>query len=287
MGFEQFSEKFASLDQLSEPFGSALAKCLGQREQLRTVVFGPSFKTMGQRRPATVLVVTDQQWLVASDDERGGVGTVAASFQDSVLLELVDILLAGHLRIDFGAEHGQLNSVAIDFNTVMIDYYRQAIDLILEGIEGSAGKSRFQFPDEERFRDWPMKFRNAAINHIPQCSEFVDAVCWPPTIGGFQRELAPAACLIVTTRELVLISDERAHWWMRATNQTKLGTIVTYCPLQRLTGFRLQHQPRLALLDLQTQAGHGTETLHIAMPADCTQEVRRIIERVSYPLPVG
>jgi hypothetical protein len=110
---------------------------------------------------------------------------VSASYHDSLIVELAVILLAGHLRIDYGEPGNLVKSAVIDFNTVMIDYYREAIDLILNGIEETTNENATSVPNEKWFRDWPMKFRSAVINYLPRGSQLLDALYWSAVIGGF------------------------------------------------------------------------------------------------------
>ena len=53
-----------------------------------------------------------------------------------------------------------------------------------------------------------MKFRTEAERYRPKGKRLSAAMRWPAIFGGFQRELAPAGALLVTERELVLISEE-------------------------------------------------------------------------------
>ena len=45
---------------------------------------------------------------------------------------------------------------------------------------------------------------------MPKGRRLLFATHWPALIGGFRRELAPAAALALTERELILVSDEKA-----------------------------------------------------------------------------
>jgi hypothetical protein len=59
---------------------------------------------MGEMSPATVLAVTDNGWLLASEAEDGGVRVEKCSLSDTLLLELTSILLLGPTkgRLYFG-----------------------------------------------------------------------------------------------------------------------------------------------------------------------------------------
>ena len=54
-----------------------------------------------------------------------------------------------------------------------------------------------------------MKFRNEAQRYWPKGQRLLAAIQWPPTFGELQRQIAPAGALLISERQLVLISDEK------------------------------------------------------------------------------
>jgi hypothetical protein len=75
----------------------------------------------------------DEQY-VASETEGDGAAVEKSKFSDTLYLELKSILLLGQLRICFAAVDKPY-SVTIRFETVEDHFYREAIDLILAGID--------------------------------------------------------------------------------------------------------------------------------------------------------
>jgi hypothetical protein len=133
----------------------------------------------------------------------------------------------------------------------------------------------------ERKRTHPLKisalmFRNAVPELLPEGRRLAGAVQWPAAYGGFGRELAPAAALLITDHELLLISEESA--WVRGPRHAKYGYIATYFPLVRLADFAFLGNGRLSILELRMHASHGGETLQILFPPDSRQEVSRAVE---------
>ena len=59
------------------------------------------------------------------------------------------------------------------------------------------------------FEAWPIKFRNEARRYWPRGQRLLAAVQWPTIFGDLERQLAPAGALLITERELVLISEEK------------------------------------------------------------------------------
>jgi hypothetical protein len=224
-------------------------------------------------------VVTDRRWLVASDENGDPVTIVSAPFEKTLLVEMAIVLLAGHLKIDFESADAKPSTVVVEFNTVMAKLYQEATNAILAGIENGAPGPVNNSPVAGLFNTWPLKFQNTLANHIPGEDEILAATYWPSVTSGFQRELAPAAALIATNRDLLLISDESASFWARAKDATKLGSIFTYFPLARLGEFHFSNHERLGHLDLGMHAIHGGEKLHVLFPAECESAVRKVIER--------
>jgi hypothetical protein len=89
--------------------------------------------------------------------------------------------------------------------------YHEAIDAILDGIDPNPSRTTENDPDLGKlFESWLMKFRAEAQRYRPKGQPLLAAIQWPPIFGGYQRELCPAAALLIVSRELVLISEEKS-----------------------------------------------------------------------------
>src|SRR6516162_4260409 len=205
----RFPTRLNTVSDAPEPLRSALVEILPSGEPTRLVMHAPAFAAGEEKSPATVLAVTNNGWLVASETEGGGASVEKSSFSDTLFLELKSILLLGQLRICFAAADKSY-SVVIKFETVEEEPYREAIDLILAGIDpaltGAVEKGR---TEASTLEGWPMKIRNEAQRYWPMGQRFLAAIQWPAVLGGSQEELAPAGALLVTERELVVISEEK------------------------------------------------------------------------------
>ena len=144
---DRFATKLESIDEVPEPLRGALIDNFLSPESVRLLIHAPAFLTSDHRSPATgpavtptlvtpatVLALTSDGWLVASETEDGGTSVKKSDFDDTLLLELTSILLSGQLKIYFGAV-GTSYSAIIDFDTVGEELYREAIDLILASID--------------------------------------------------------------------------------------------------------------------------------------------------------
>jgi hypothetical protein len=273
---DRFATRANRVEETPEPFRGTLLGHLSPQESIRLLAFSLAYTSLGVRSPATLLTLTDRRWLLVSDDEDGRTAVAESGFDDTLLIELTEILLYGRLKIDF-VSGGKAQACAIEFNIVSDKHYREAVRLILRGVEGeSATAACGEARSVPSLEAWPIQFRNAVLESLPEGRLPLAAVQWPAVYGGFRRELAPAAAILTTDRELVLISEERA--WAGGPGQVKYGTIATYLPLARLARYRFRPHERFSILDLEIHASHGGETLQILFPPDLEEAVADVME---------
>jgi hypothetical protein len=312
-----FPTKLDNVSDAPEPLLSALLENLPSGEAVRLLVYSPAFPTGDEKSPATVLAVTDKGWLVASQTEDGAVTREKSDFSDILFLELRSILLLGQLRISFAAVD-VLSSVTVNFEAVGDEFYREAIELLLAGIDPRLNA----VPQQERneasiFDGWPMKFRNEAQRYLPKGQRLLAATRWPVVFGESEREIAPAGALLVTERELLLISDEKesssetpsteeepkerpSEQEASATSEPpeeetadgdpqklpgdvyEFGEIITFVPRLRLADFHVSDREHFGVLALQLHAAHGgEEKLEIIFPSNHEKAVAKAMEQVS------
>jgi hypothetical protein len=105
---------------------------------------------------------------VASETEDGGASVEKAHFHDTLFLELTSILLSGQLRIYFAAV-GTSYSATMNFATVGEELYREAIDLVLSGIDRTpATTAEIDREGISPFETSPLKFRREAERYRPK-----------------------------------------------------------------------------------------------------------------------
>jgi hypothetical protein len=279
----RFPTKLHTISDAPEPFRSALADSLPSGEPVRLLVHAPAFSIGDQKSPATVLAVTNQGWLVASETEEGSATLEKSDFSNTLFLELTSVLLFGQLKIYFAAVSTSY-SVTITFETVEDEVYREAIDLIRAGIDpaltGVAGTDR---NEASMFEAWPMKIRNEAHRFSPRGKRFLAAVQWPALFGEADRQLAPAGALLISDRELVVISEEKGSSAESSSAEElkeKFGGIITFVPGVRLVDFHVSHQESFDVLALEVHAAHGEKKLEIIFPSDEEKTVRMAMEQM-------
>jgi hypothetical protein len=314
----RFPTKLDTVSDAPEPFRSALVESVPAGTPVRLLIYAPSFPTGDDESLATVLAITNSGWLVATLIEEGRVTLEKSDFSATLFLELAAILLLGQLRISFTALDA-LHSVTIKFESVWDEFYREAIDLMLAGIDPTRPAVDSQNrKDVPIFKAWPMKFRNEAQRYWPKGQALLTATQWPSIRN------TPAAALLITERELVLISEGQrssaepppetgsveespeqensslAEAAGPGTSEppsvphtenadldggtlpgdvSEFAEIVTYISRVRLANFQVSNQEGLAVLTLLLQAAHGSAKLEILFPADDEKAVSKVMEQ--------
>ena len=275
-GDDRFTTRANRVEDMPEPFRGVLLEHLSTHDFIDLLAFTPSWTSQGVMSPATLLTLTEHRWLFVSEDDRNGASVVESAFEDTLLVELTEILLWGQLKIDFvGA--GMTHSCAIAFNTFTGDLYRDAVRRILRRVERPAAIAPPDSPAARPLTEMkPIIFRNAVPKSLAEGRRPIAAVQWPAVLGAYGRELAPSAALLTTDRELVLVSEKRVG--IRMPGKAKYGYIATYFPLcdwrgsfsngtKDTSSCKLTSRPRAA--------GNDTGTL---FPRECEQNVSQVLE---------
>src|SRR5215469_1466231 len=254
----RFPTKLDTVSDAPEPFRSALLQSFPSGEPIPLLVHAPAFTTADEQSAATVLAVTNDGWLLVSETENGSADVEKSNFRETLYLELKSILLLGQLRICFAAVD-KSHSATIKFETVEDHFYREAIDLMLAGIDPAlTGTVQEGRSEASMFEGWPMKIRNEAQRYWPKGQQFLAAIHWPVIFRGSQEQLAPPGALLATERELVVILEEREFLTARppqtpSAEESKaiVGGINTFVPHVRLKDFHVSHQEGSGVLALQ------------------------------------
>jgi hypothetical protein len=272
---EQFATSAKRITDLPSPFREAIKDHVSETEAIHDLIYSPSFSTAKFQSPASVLCVTNQRWLIALLGEEGKVLVDRSSYDHTLSVELTLILLYGQLKMTYAA-NGEAKSVALQFNTVMHGTYARAIQYILDAIDQREEVAFSSLPLGNLIvSDWPLKLRNFSLLYAPKNSQFEDGVCWEETRGSFGRELAPAAALLLTDRHVVVIAEERITRWFQFGRTAKYGAIITYFPLNRLTGFQMIARHRVCTLQIVASEKYGTERFEILFPVGKQSVVSR------------
>ena len=274
-----FAAAAARIGDTPQPFREILWQRIPKAEAVRQLIFSPAFVAGKFQALASVLCVTDRRWLVLLGQNDGRITVDEAVYDTTLLVELTIILLYGQVKIHFVANR-ETRTAALQFNTVMQRTYSNAIQAILDAIDGKEQSARK--PDWIRspmISGWPLKFRNFAIIYVPARSHLLDGVCWKEIRGSFNRELGPAAALVLTDRHIVLIAEEKGTGWFQFRQQTKHGAVMTYFPLDRLADFHIKARKRFSILELEGHENQGKGKIEVMIPTDKQEVVARLIGR--------
>jgi hypothetical protein len=186
---------------------------------------------VGKVSLANLLAILEHEWIVVVCAENAEPEVYRCQFADTLLVEIIDILLYGRLRLDF-VKDGRTRSATVEFNTVMAELYREAVQISLGGMDGVCQAA---LDDSGKIYDvikvLPLKFQNGILRYLPVGQQVLGFVHWPAVLERklkiFWRELAPEGVLVLTNRQLLFISEEKA-WWR---GKSKYGHVVTYFPL--------------------------------------------------------
>jgi hypothetical protein len=86
----RFPTKLDIITDAPEPLRSALMESFPSEKPIRLLVHAPAFLTVGEEAPATVLAVTNDGWLIASETEDGGASVEKSAFGET-LISRVDV----------------------------------------------------------------------------------------------------------------------------------------------------------------------------------------------------
>ena len=292
---EQLHNQLLSVEEAPEVFRQALREY--HTEQFDLMLYSPAYQ-LGRRYPASILVVTQMGWLALIDDAAGHVAVHQAAYTETLLLEITLILLYGALRIDYLAEEN-VRSVTIEFNAVHRDDYEHVVYGILGSIGGRTGQYASQGELDAQLDALPSKFHQAALHSLPLGQRLHSVLHWPASNGSqhfwSSHELAPEAMMLLTDREVILISEVRAHSWLHLGQGASLyGSIVTCLPLVRLGPCRLaaKVQESLSVLEIELHASDRkthpstvADTVRVGFPSNMEGEVSEFLEHVARRIP--
>ena len=274
----RFPFKVQDVDHCPDPFQDSLRRAVTSADNVSEIIYSPSFVGGKASLPASVLCLSNRQWVIVHKADKRALEVAQAGFTDTLFVELTVVLLYGKLRIGYAGKDRSGSGVCY-FNTVMEGLYTNAIEQVLNSIDGVWP------PSEERdkkimqdLKDWPLKFRNYGWFHLPPGSKLLKAVNWPTVFGRFGREFAAAGALFLTDRHLVIITEERSRsWFQKREDRTRYGAIITYLPLARISGFRIHERRWFRILELRAQAAHGAEKTQVLFSTEYETEVTRLL----------
>lgn len=283
ISLRHFPMQYANIDDCPDRFRGPLKQAIDGTRNVYNIIYSPGFMSGSVSVPGSVFCVTDREWLIASEQKRKseGIGLACVTYADTLLIELADILLYGQVKIVYAFKERSKSS-ACSFNTVYDDMYLKAIQRVLSLVDG------IKEPAVEKDRKimnyletWPHKFRNSGWDFLPPGSSLLDAFHWPTILGAIRQELGPAAALFLTDRHLVSLADTQSRSWIVKKDEINYGTIVTYLPRTRLSGYQIQKHNRFHVLELETSTVNGSERFQVRFPPEVQDKVVELLRNVA------
>jgi hypothetical protein len=281
----RFPAKLSSVAEIPEPLHQTVAESLPSGKPIRLLVHAPSFAAEDEKARATLLAVTDGGWLLASETEAGNGTLEKGDFSETLFLELKSVLLAGQLTIFFAASNST-RSVEIKFDIVGDEFYREAVDVILAGIdpvltsEGETDQAETGLSET-----WSLKLRNEIKRYLPRGQRLLAGI--RASIISARTHPSPVGALLITERELIVISEEQTSS-MQAEEEAQpaeeveedLSEIITFIPRVRVADFRVSQREDFGVLSLQIRATNGGQELEIIFPPEEEQAVVQAMEQI-------
>jgi len=278
---ERFSFQLKDRNDIREPFRTALKRLLPADAQPVLMIFTPSIPTSEGSTMPSLLVVERDRWHLVIEAEDGATTSVTSStLARTVLVEMTVVLLLGRLKFDFATKR-DVRSVVIEFNTVMEHLYHEAAEYILgimKGLPSLQTAPVNREVDLELLHSVPLKFRNSILRFAPATERILNLAYWPSIVvergGLIEKELSPESALVLSERELLLISEEKLLPADRPEHRfsigliNKHGSIAMRCPLCRLSEFRFGGIGESVTLDLLFQVDAVIEILNLVLPAN-------------------
>lgn len=270
------SRGLSTVNDLPETFRRALSESRDAQAEYGLIIHA-RFRRRGAHGIAeAVLAVDGRGWRLATA-VKDGIDVHVCDLSDTLLLELAEDVSYGRLKIDY-ASNGRQRECAVEFNTIDSKLYRSAIDMILDGIERPPLLS-FEEEAERATRDWPFTLQSLALDYADGRGVRA-AVHWPAIRNSLDRETAPAGALLLTERQLLIITEAlQPSSKERGPADESVGAVATYCPLARLLDFRVATRPNSAVITLSMQAAHGGANVELTAPQEIADRAGALLEQ--------
>ena len=120
------------IDEAPAAFVRAFGDSFPSRTSVRLMIYAPGVTVEDVKLAATLLVLTDDAWILASENGNGSVSLDKCSFSETLFLQVTSIVLWGSLHIDY-ASGGASYSAVMWFNTVREELTRRRSTLCSGG----------------------------------------------------------------------------------------------------------------------------------------------------------
>lgn len=280
-----FPESLDTIGEAAEPFRSLMAaRFAAAGEAPRAIIHTPRFDTFGLSVPENTLALGSGFWWAAFADGEGHAVVREASFAQTRVVELSQLLLHGELRLDTGDAE---SSCVLAFNMVGADLFRAVVREVLDGLPVSAAAKTAMGALASPELALSFKLRSALQESMPSADPVRGLASWPEVLGKGGRAAVPAGLLAASDRYLCIILDAlppRAGQPPAGLNGW--GKVVTYVnrafPLA-WTLAAVEQGSELCLL-----VGNGrASSLRIGLPSASVLALERVLDALREQPPIA
>jgi hypothetical protein len=247
-------------------------------------VLTPTFAGF-MRRETEKLVCCIDECLYVLEKTPGALKHTCFALTDLNYVEVGGVLLNAWITFQGIANEGGLTTIMLRFNAVTDRLFTPFADQFR-----GAGVGSIDFQREAELRKLDnmdllsFKFRNYARHSLLPGAQIVAAVAQPEVrrtvvqVGrwSYNRTIIMAHVLILTDRELIIISDDPNS--PKAVDDTRYGGVWTYIPLSRIERIACRDRDA-AVLAVVLELPHGDQ-IESLFAADRRGEVEQFLDQV-------
>jgi hypothetical protein len=244
----EFPIRVTEPDVLPRPLGEIYVLTL-QRGMCRHALYAPALSMLSalgrQSSTGCLLMVFDDRLLIAGARKGAKGESFYVPFADVIHIEFGMILLYSWMKLVFG--RNDYKTVTIPFNTVGIEEFRTAFNLIRRALDTAPFASEASRPDTAEL---PLKFQNALSRWMSGEETLIELAfqpevrtSWHGLLSLFERQIAPPLLAALTTHQLMLITEEPSQFGVGRKREGQYGHIYTYCPLSRIGALEIGARP--------------------------------------------
>lgn len=280
-----FSTRLSTLADVPLAFRKTVARLLeGRDAAIRHILFTPEFGTFGEYCPATLFIVTDQEWLAFSAERAGAPTVCYADFKQTRLIEFSLALLQGCLVLESG-EVGEQPCI-LRFNLSSRDLFHDALGVILScgAVPGGADGPTQALPASCEKLSFAL--RSTLGESLAPGDPLLDFASWSraDVANPADRLRLHAGCIALTRRFLMLVrADDPAD---RAGEADLAGYNRGAVFLNRgyaITG-RAMSKEGIDELEILVGQEPQSSAVTVPIPSSLSGEVLRLLSPLGMPV---
>jgi len=270
-----FSTRLNTLGEVPLEFRKTVQRLLeGRENQVCHIIYTPEFGTFGEYCPASLLVVTREEWLAFSAEKASGASICYADFAQTRLISFSLALLEGRLVLEYG-EAGE-SPCTLRFNLTSRDLFLEALGMILsQGVEVRREElARHALPPLCEYLSFAM--RTTLQESLMPGDTLLDVCAWTraDVANAADRHLLhPGGVALSTQYLLVLTADDPGDRTEAAIDLSAYNRGVVFLSRRFPVSGRLISHAGLDELALQVGIEPQVSTVNVLLPSSYADAV--------------